>query len=136
MRLLEPLAKFCAVLAGLMMTVITLMTCISLIGRNTTGWTIAGDFEISGFVAGAAVALLDEFDVRFWSFDFGGRRARPCRHEPDAGRVGRRPARLARPARTQGLHGLHGLTACTADGPLKLTPTLDGLCARLPSTPY
>ena len=57
MRLLEPLAKFCAVLAGLMMTVITLMTCISLIGRNTTGWTIAGDFEISGFVAGAAVAL-------------------------------------------------------------------------------
>lgn len=57
MRLLEPLAKACAVLAGLLMTVITLMTCVSLIGRNTTGWTIAGDFEISGFVAGAAVAL-------------------------------------------------------------------------------
>ena len=57
MRLLEPLAKLCAVLAGLLMTAITLITCISLAGRNTTGWTIAGDFEISGFVAGAAVAL-------------------------------------------------------------------------------
>jgi TRAP-type C4-dicarboxylate transport system permease small subunit len=57
LQLLETLAKACAVLAGLLMTVITLMTCVSLIGRNTTGWTIAGDFEISGFVAGAAVAL-------------------------------------------------------------------------------
>ncbi len=57
MRLLEPLAKLCAVLAGLLMTAITLITCTSLVGRNTTGWTIAGDFEISGFVAGAAVAL-------------------------------------------------------------------------------
>jgi TRAP-type C4-dicarboxylate transport system permease small subunit len=56
-RLLEPLAKLCAVLAGLLMTVITLMTCVSLIGRNTVGWTINGDFEISAFVAGAAVAL-------------------------------------------------------------------------------
>jgi len=33
------------------------MTCASLIGRNTTGWTIMGDFEISGFAAGAAIAL-------------------------------------------------------------------------------
>lgn len=57
MRFLEPLAKLCAILAGLLMTAVTLITCTSLIGRNTTGWTIAGDFEISGFVAGAAVAL-------------------------------------------------------------------------------
>lgn len=57
MRILEKLAKFCAILAGLLMTVITLMTCISLIGRNTTGWTVAGDFELSGVVCGAAVAL-------------------------------------------------------------------------------
>jgi len=57
LRLLDTLARLCAVLAGMLMTVITLMTCISLIGRNTTGWTIAGDFEISGFVAGAAIAL-------------------------------------------------------------------------------
>lgn len=57
MKILEPLARLCAVLAGVLLTVITLMTCVSLIGRNTTGWTIVGDFEISGFVAGAAIAL-------------------------------------------------------------------------------
>jgi len=56
-KFLELGAKLCAVLAGVLLTVITLMTCASLIGRNTTGWTINGDFEISGFVAGAAVAL-------------------------------------------------------------------------------
>ena len=33
------------------------MTCVSLIGRNTVGWTLVGDVEISAFVAGAAVAL-------------------------------------------------------------------------------
>jgi len=57
LRTLERLAKACAVLAGVLLTVITLMTCVSLIGRNTTGWTIVGDVEISGFVAGAAIAL-------------------------------------------------------------------------------
>lgn len=57
MNLLEKLAKLCAVLAGVLLTGITLMTCISLIGRNTTGWTIVGDFELSGSAAGAAIAL-------------------------------------------------------------------------------
>ena len=57
MRLLETLAKLCAVLAGVLLTVITLMTCVSVIGRNTTGWTIVGDFELSGSAAGAAIAL-------------------------------------------------------------------------------
>ena len=57
MKLLEFLAKACAVLAGVLLTVITLMTCVSLIGRNTTGWTIVGDFELSGSAAGAAIAL-------------------------------------------------------------------------------
>lgn len=57
MRLLEDLAKFCAVAAGLLLTVITLMTCVSVIGRNTTGWTLVGDFELAGSAAGAAVAL-------------------------------------------------------------------------------
>lgn len=57
MTLLEKLAKLCAVLAGVLLTVITLMTCVSLIGRNTTGWTIVGDFELSGSAAGAAIAL-------------------------------------------------------------------------------
>lgn len=33
------------------------MTCISLVGRNTLGLTLAGDFELTGVVSGAAVAL-------------------------------------------------------------------------------
>lgn len=57
MRILERLAKGSAILAGLLITVITLMTCISLIGRNTTGTTLAGDFELTGVAAGAAIAL-------------------------------------------------------------------------------
>ncbi len=57
MRILESLAKASAILAGLLMTVITLMTCVSLIGRNTTGTTLAGDFELTGVAAGAAIAL-------------------------------------------------------------------------------
>jgi TRAP-type C4-dicarboxylate transport system permease small subunit len=57
LKTLETLAKLCAVLAGVLLTVITLMTCVSLIGRNTTGWTIVGDFELSGAAAGAAIAL-------------------------------------------------------------------------------
>ena len=55
--ILEKLAKFCAVLAGMLMTFITLMTCVSLIGRNTTGATLAGDFELTGVATGAAIAL-------------------------------------------------------------------------------
>ncbi len=57
MKLLEPLAKLCAILAGVLLTVITLMTCASLIGRNTTGATLVGDFELTGLAAGAAIAL-------------------------------------------------------------------------------
>ena len=57
MKVLEILAKACAVIAGVLLIVITLMTCISLIGRNTTGWSIVGAFELSGFAAGAAIAL-------------------------------------------------------------------------------
>jgi TRAP-type C4-dicarboxylate transport system permease small subunit len=57
MRVLEWLAKACAVLAGALLTVITLMTCVSVAGRNTVGWTIVGDFELSGSAAGAAIAL-------------------------------------------------------------------------------
>ena len=57
MRILSNLAHLCAILAGLLMTAITLMTCVSLIGRNTTGWTINGDFELTGVATGAAIAL-------------------------------------------------------------------------------
>jgi TRAP-type C4-dicarboxylate transport system permease small subunit len=56
-KILELLAKACAVLAGVLLIGITLMTCISLIGRNTTGWSIVGAFEMSGYAAGAAIAL-------------------------------------------------------------------------------
>ena len=61
MKTLEKLAKFCAILAGLLLTVITLMTCASLIGRNTLGITITGDFELTGMAAGAAIALFMPF---------------------------------------------------------------------------
>ena len=54
---LENLAKLCAIVAGVLLTVITLMTCASLIGRNTIGTTLVGDFELTGVVAGAAIAL-------------------------------------------------------------------------------
>ncbi len=57
MRILSALAHLCAILAGLVLTGITLMTCVSLIGRNTTGWTINGDFELTGVATGAAIAL-------------------------------------------------------------------------------
>lgn len=57
MTILENLAKLCAIAAGVLLTAITLMTCVSLIGRNTVGWTIVGDFELSGAAAGAAIAL-------------------------------------------------------------------------------
>jgi TRAP-type C4-dicarboxylate transport system permease small subunit len=57
MKALESLAKFCAVAAGVLLVAITLMTCLSLGGRNTTGWTIVGDIEITAAAAGAAVAL-------------------------------------------------------------------------------
>jgi len=56
-KLLERLAKLCAIVAGVLLTVITLMTCASLLGRNTIGWTVVGDFELSAAAAGAAVAL-------------------------------------------------------------------------------
>lgn len=56
-KLLGQLAGLCALLAGLILTGITLMTCVSVIGRNTTGATLVGDFELTGMAAGAAIAL-------------------------------------------------------------------------------
>lgn len=57
MHILESLAKFCAILAGVLLTAITLMTCASLLGRNTIGVTLVGDFELTGVATGAAIAL-------------------------------------------------------------------------------
>jgi TRAP-type C4-dicarboxylate transport system permease small subunit len=56
-KLLQTLAKLCAIAAGLLLIFITLMTVISVIGRDTIGKTIVGDFELSGAAAGAAIAL-------------------------------------------------------------------------------
>ena len=57
MKLLTTLSRLCAILAGMLLTGITIMTCYSLIGRNTTGVTISGDFELTGVATGAAIAL-------------------------------------------------------------------------------
>lgn len=57
-KLLGKLAGLCAILAGVLLTGITLMTCLSVLGRNTTGTTLVGDFELTGVAAGAAIALL------------------------------------------------------------------------------
>ncbi|MBS7808065.1 TRAP transporter small permease [Variovorax sp. PCZ-1] len=57
MKLLGQLAKFCAIVAGLLMVFITLMTVTSVIGRDTIGKAITGDFELSGAACGAAVGL-------------------------------------------------------------------------------
>ncbi len=56
-KMLGILAKACAILAGVLLTVITLMTCLSVLGRNTTSTTLVGDFELTGVAAGAAIAL-------------------------------------------------------------------------------
>jgi TRAP-type C4-dicarboxylate transport system permease small subunit len=50
-------ARATAILAGVLLTVITLITCASLIGRNTIGVTLVGDYELTAVTAGAAVAL-------------------------------------------------------------------------------
>jgi TRAP-type C4-dicarboxylate transport system permease small subunit len=57
LKTLGALARACAIFAGVLLTAITLMCCVSLIGRNTTGWTLVGDFELTGSAAGAAIAL-------------------------------------------------------------------------------
>ena len=84
MTVLDALARLCAVLAGVLLTAITLMTCVSLIGRNTTGWTIVGDFELSGVAAGAAIALFMPWCQRrrgHIAVDFFTARARPATQE-------------------------------------------------------
>ena len=57
MKLLHTLAKLCAILAGTLLVFITIMTVTSVLGRDLLGKPIVGDFELSGAVAGAAVAL-------------------------------------------------------------------------------
>ncbi len=57
MKLLENLAKFCAIMAGVLMTIVTLLTCASILGRELVSKTVPGDFELVGLATGAAVAF-------------------------------------------------------------------------------
>ena len=57
MKILGQLAKLCAIVAGLLMVFITLMTVTSVLGRDFFGKAITGDFELSGAACGAAVGL-------------------------------------------------------------------------------
>lgn len=55
MNLLEKLAKLFAILAGIAMVIITLLTCYSVIGRQFDK-PLLGDFELVQMVMGCAVA--------------------------------------------------------------------------------
>jgi len=55
--MLERLARLCALLAGALIAFMVLLTCFSIIGRETVGRTITGDFELVGLATGAAVGL-------------------------------------------------------------------------------
>lgn len=57
MAWLEKLARASAVLAGTLLTLVALMTCASVIGRDFFGATLAGDFELTGVASGVAIAL-------------------------------------------------------------------------------
>ena len=57
MKVLAPLGKIFAVAAGLLMCLITLVTCISILGREVLGQTVPGDFELVGLATGSAIAL-------------------------------------------------------------------------------
>ncbi|MBU6224944.1 MAG: TRAP transporter small permease [Burkholderiales bacterium] len=57
MRTLVLLARISAVLAGILLTFITIMTCASILGRELFGSAITGDFELSGAATGAAIAM-------------------------------------------------------------------------------
>lgn len=57
LKILETLSKLSAVVAGILMTLITVLTCVSIIGRETVGKTVPGDFELVGLATGAAIGL-------------------------------------------------------------------------------
>ena len=55
--MLERLARICALLAGALIAFMVGLTCLSIIGRETVGRTVTGDFELVGLATGAAVGL-------------------------------------------------------------------------------
>ncbi len=56
MKLLEKLAKLCAILAGLLMVVITLIVCGAVFSRALFGKPLLGDFELVELTMAVAVA--------------------------------------------------------------------------------
>jgi TRAP-type C4-dicarboxylate transport system permease small subunit len=54
---MRKLARAFAVVGGILVCIISFMTCVSVAGRNTTGWTLVGDLELTAALCGAAVAL-------------------------------------------------------------------------------
>jgi TRAP-type C4-dicarboxylate transport system permease small subunit len=57
LKLLEWLARACAILAGVILIGITLMTVYSVLGRDLFGKALTGDFELTAVMTGAAIAL-------------------------------------------------------------------------------
>jgi len=57
LKALSTLARMSAILAGLLMTIITLLTCGNLFLRNVTEDAIPGAFEMTALATGAAIAL-------------------------------------------------------------------------------
>jgi TRAP-type C4-dicarboxylate transport system permease small subunit len=57
LRVLEILAKASALLAGALIAFIVLLATVSIIGRETIGRTVTGDFELVALATGAAVGL-------------------------------------------------------------------------------
>jgi TRAP-type C4-dicarboxylate transport system permease small subunit len=55
--MLEKLARLCALLAGALIAFMVVLTAVSIIGRETIGRTITGDFELVALATGAAVGL-------------------------------------------------------------------------------
>lgn len=52
---LEKLARWFAVLGGVLLIAIALVTCASVIGRNWLGLQLVGDFELTGALTGVAI---------------------------------------------------------------------------------
>lgn len=57
MKILNWIAELCAILAGLLLTAITLITCYNLLLRNTSGGDMVGAFELTAMATGVAIAL-------------------------------------------------------------------------------
>ena len=56
-RWLDRLARQCALLGGVLLMGILLVTCASVFGRNLLQRSLVGDFEFTGLACGVAVAL-------------------------------------------------------------------------------